>query len=1097
MIRLYKEYSIGVKKLSDADLGWESSSSSQTHIGLSEQVLKYLPNTPEQRDGILIYNRSCSFVECAFSKIGNKRSTKVDSTTSTQVKSVVRQIRNIASDSKIEWILVWFALDNQLPVFWLINSLSDDYQTIKDITGLDFQMKVFKASMDEFFKILSLIRTIVKLDNIVSQKYENDKDNILLAVSNEHRTFVHLTLDYFRAKELLDEMYPYFSTTENNMPIKVFKTGRFNLLNMFMFASTDEINRRNSTNKGRRWYSDVFSIKGRDCYLYVDWYPAKNKNGEDEQLMIPDFVNLVHDCYGSQYVYRNSQGTHELWLVNSPDTFGMEKIKTNLTPLSLYKQDLPSFWDNEKYKWEAVQKFQEKWDIEAEDFGAMIKEATSKHVNLLASMNYFPVGMIQSFASVDQERTRNMFRMLYDEDKDLAQRITDFMSEAEAFRKTNESEWRNHYQDLRAISAYLTFRYPEKYYIYKYTELKKTVEILGDTFSFKGKGDNGTFYASCIEYLNSLCERLASDEELLSMMHERLNNESSCYNDTARHITTTDFYFYVGKRLDVKRLNPDVLDSNADTENDLMEVSPNATPSIWVYAPGEGARKWQECLDENVMLLGWDDMENFRDYETRQDIVERLREVYGNTENAYTNDSLAIWQFCREMRPGDIVYVKRGLTLIVGRGIVKGGYTYNGERYEYKNSRAVEWTHFGEWEYPKKLPMKTLTRINDYEEMVERLESLFDPQVKVEQIPFSMTSLVENVNKTGLLYEDKLIQRYVCSLMTKPFVILSGLAGSGKTQLAIAFARAMSENVDQQLCVVPVGADWTNREPLLGYPNALKQGEYMQPESGVLQIMMRALRNPNKPYFLVLDEMNLSYVERYFADFLSALESKQEIPLWEKPDECDSEVPAKIPLPKNLFVIGTINVDETTYMFSPKVLDRANVIEFKITDDEMERFLKQDMDINISGADGLCANMGLDFVEKSTNKNIESSDLAQKTLIDFFKVLKKVNAEFGYRSATEIYRFIANAKVCAEGMTDEEILDAAIVQKLLPKLHGSRKKLEPALKALWGLCMKENHTTEAIIRENLQHAKFPEAADKIQRMMQTALENGFTSFAEA
>ena len=464
---------------------------------------------------------------------------------------------------------------------------------------------------------------------------------------------------------------------------------------------------------------------------------------------------------------------------------------------------------------------------------------------------------------------------------------------------------------------------------------------------------------------------------------------------------------------------------------------------------------------------------------------------------AYTNDRLAIWQFCREMRPGDIVYVKRGLTLIVGRGVVKGGYTYNGERYEYKNSRAVEWTHSGEWEYPKKLPMKTLTRINDYKEMVERLEGLFDPQEIIEQLSFNMPTVIEGIKKTGLLYEDKLIKRYACSLMTKPFVILSGLAGSGKTQLALAFARVMSEDVKQQLCVVPVGADWTNREPLLGYPNALKQGEYMLPESGALQIMMRALRNPQKPYFLVLDEMNLSYVERYFADFLSALESHEEIPLWEKPDECDSEVPAKIALPRNLFIIGTINVDETTYMFSPKVLDRANVIEFKISDDEMDRFLKQNMNIDVQAADGLCANMGQDFVAKSTKKDTESSELAQKTLCDFFKVLKKVNAEFGYRSATEIYRFIANAKACAEGMTEDEILDAAIVQKLLPKLHGSRKKLEPALKALWGLSMQNEHTTEAITRDNLVYAKFPEAADKIQRMMQTALDNGFTSFAEA
>ena len=223
----------------------------------------------------------------------------------------------------------------------------------------------------------------------------------------------------------------------------------------------------------------------------------------------------------------------------------------------------------------------------------------------------------------------------------------------------------------------------------------------------------------------------------------------------------------------------------------------------------------------------------------------------------------------------------------------------------------------------------------------------------------------------------------------------------------------------------------------------------------------------------------------------------EEIPLWEKPDECDSEVPAKIALPRNLFIIGTINVDETTYMFSPKVLDRANVIEFKISDEEMDRFLKQDMNIDVQAADGLCANMGQDFIEKSTKKDTESSELAQKTLYDFFKVLKKVNAEFGYRSATEIYRFIANAKACAEGMTEDEILDAAIVQKLLPKLHGSRKKLEPALKALWGLSMQNEHTTEAITRDNLVYAKFPEAADKVQRMMQTALDNGFTSFAEA
>lgn len=126
--------------------------------------------------------------------------------------------------------------------------------------------------------------------------------------------------------------------------------------------------------------------------------------------------------------------------------------------------------------------------------------------------------------------------------------------------------------------------------------------------------------------------------------------------------------------------------------------------------------------------------------------------------------------------------------------------------------------------------------------------------------------------------------------------------------------------------MVPVGADWTNREPLLGYPNALSEGEYVMPENGALELLIQAGKeeNRNKPYFLILDEMNLSHVERYFADFLSVMESQEAIPLhpdteiWKK-----CRVPAKISLPSNLFIIGTVNIDETTYMFSPKVLDRA------------------------------------------------------------------------------------------------------------------------------------------------------------------------------
>lgn len=362
---------------------------------------------------------------------------------------------------------------------------------------------------------------------------------------------------------------------------------------------------------------------------------------------------------------------------------------------------------------------------------------------------------------------------------------------------------------------------------------------------------------------------------------------------------------------------------------------------------------------------------------------------------------------------------------------------------------------------------------------------------------FDISSIVSSLLSTGLIYSETLIKRLAYSLMAKPFVILSGLAGSGKTQLALAFAKCLSENednkFDKQICTVSIGADWTNREPLLGYPNALKNDEYVLPESGVLQLLMRANKNPDKPYFLILDEMNLSVVERYFADFLSAMESGEPIKLW---DNESKAVPKEIALPKNVFIIGTINVDETTYMFSPKVLDRANVIEFKIAPDEMEQYLNETKDIHLENAYSACADMAADFVNKAKSQiQIDNAD-EKSVLLSFFTELKKVNAEFGYRTVNEISRYLHFAGE-DKGMGTDEAIDTAILQKLLPKLHGSRKKLVPVLTSLWKLCLKDGVSKEIDAEFNATDFKYPESAEKIQRMYHAVVDNGFTSFAEA
>ncbi len=164
-----------------------------------------------------------------------------------------------------------------------------------------------------------------------------------------------------------------------------------------------------------------------------------------------------------------------------------------------------------------------------------------------------------------------------------------------------------------------------------------------------------------------------------------------------------------------------------------------------------------------------------------------------------------------------------------------------------------------------------------------------------------------------------------------------------------------------------VGADWTNREPLLGYPNALLPDTYVVPENGALQLIIDAIDNPDRPHFLILDEMNLSHVERYFADFLSAMESKEPVFLHSGNTEYNG-IPPSITLPENLFIIGTVNIDETTYMFSPKVLDRANVIEFKVDKTEMEKFLSGDINVEFGKLSAKGISMAIDFLAKSREK---------------------------------------------------------------------------------------------------------------------------------
>lgn len=301
------------------------------------------------------------------------------------------------------------------------------------------------------------------------------------------------------------------------------------------------------------------------------------------------------------------------------------------------------------------------------------------------------------------------------------------------------------------------------------------------------------------------------------------------------------------------------------------------------------------------------------------------------------------------------------------------------------------------------------------------------------------------------------------AVAAKPFVIIAGGSGTGKTRAAqlVAESIAGKDNVE----VVAVGADWTDNRPLLGFRNLLAEGgkNYVAPPA--LRIILKALDNPGKPHFLILDEMNLSHVERYFADFLSSMESKEPLKLHDSAEDLQTEdgilVKGKVEWPGNLFVIGTVNIDETTYMFSPKVLDRAHVIEFKVPWEEIEAGLDDAVPGELTP---LTEPQIAEFMRVATLKDKTLTDDEHAALVevlgDMHEALDGTRFVFAHRTARECLNFIASAKALAAagivpGQDTKALIDLAILQKALPKLNGAAGTLSKVLDDL--IKVADNH----------------------------------------
>lgn len=364
----------------------------------------------------------------------------------------------------------------------------------------------------------------------------------------------------------------------------------------------------------------------------------------------------------------------------------------------------------------------------------------------------------------------------------------------------------------------------------------------------------------------------------------------------------------------------------------------------------------------------------------------------------------------------------------------------------------------------------------------------------------SFPDIYTYIKDAGFLFPQKVITNYIVSLSTKPFVILTGISGTGKTKMAQLVADYICQKTGskEQYEFLPVRPDWSDNSFLLGYYNSIMDKYEVTP---LLKLLLKAQEEKEKPFFIILDEMNIAKVEHYFSDFLSCLESRridikgninqEPIILHNETEEISFTndegkewlIPQKLKIPNNIYITGTVNIDETTYMFSPKVLDRANTIEFNEVylvnnpklDDEDFVFLD---DIEVENLFLSAQPLGLTNYEKFQKEMISY----HHKLSRINEILNEYNMHFGYRVANEIATYMIKAKEnCKE---NDKHLDCAfdfqIKQKVLPKFNGSAVKLKEPLEGLLG---------------EIDY-RFVESREKITRMLKSLEEAGFAAFIE-
>ena len=564
-----------------------------------------------------------------------------------------------------------------------------------------------------------------------------------------------------------------------------------------------------------------------------------------------------------------------------------------------YKEWLRSTLNrDELYKWEAVKHFQDTWNLEADDFYGMLKASISKCGNLMFKNSR---GFILLAARYKTEEVRSLFRNLFDESKDLDGRMKAFTAEAEALREEVSAlsgKKLASQQDERTLALYLSLKYPDRHYLYKNSYYQEACAALGEPVA--KAGGKYLHFMRLVEKLKKEYSReLAECVEL-----HRATLTPSCYSGDGINLVLQNILFVMLQR------------KAAGSES--AEIRSDAT--WWLYAPGQGARFWEQYSDEGVMGIGGEEIGDLSRFQGKGEIAQALRDFNNKPEASFKNDALAYWEFSHVIKPGDVVVVKRGLREYLGIGIVESEYRFESEREEYCNIRSVRWIRKGVWSLDEgPFPLKTLTNITPYKEWVERIRSAL-LEGKVENpAPNSRGGAVRPRNYilygppgTGKTYRT--VEHALALLEDRPF---ESYEGESRDELRRRFDEARKGG---RIEFITFHQSYSYEEFVEGIrPKAVAGGLSYDVEPGIFRTLCDTARKTVKPHVLVIDEINRGNVARIFGELITLIED-------DKREGASESLAVKLPysgdtftVPSNLFLVGTMNTADR----SVEALDAA------------------------------------------------------------------------------------------------------------------------------------------------------------------------------